>query len=368
MTSIEVLRRLPRGSRYAIAERVEFIAEEQWTLEFVTAAINEILLDDARAVTVAESLLAEHPEAPLRIVDGQVIRPQIGSVLHALETVRTVEVLEPEPLGDVPGIPLPDLASVARMLDVTAAELDWFADHGQWLRHSSMPLRHYRVRRIAKPAGGVRVIEAPKPRLAEAQRRILRRVLDPVGTHPAARGFRRGGSVLAYASPHVGASSVVRLDLRDCFSTVTASRVRAAFRRRAGAGAGREVHAIRRRSRVLRSTRSLAVGRCGPEDRDVRGVLGEPVEDPSDACGIAAGAGGSSGQRTRAGTASGIRRPAGAAAQRREGRRRPSEPGRPRGLPCLRLRTDRVGGAGEYFPTGTPPRHGSSGAVVRAVA
>lgn len=231
MTSVEISRRLPRGWRYALAERVEFLGEEQWTVEFVAAAIRGILPDDVVALEVARTLVAEHPDPPLRIVDGHVVRPRIGPIVQALERFRTVEVLQPEPLGDVPGIALPDVPAVARMLDVTASELDWFADHGQWLRHAPMPLRHYRVRRMDKPAGGVRVIEAPKPRLAEAQRRILRRVLDPMDVHPAARGFRPGGSVLAYASPHVGSSSVVRLDLKDCFSTVAVPRVRAVFRR-----------------------------------------------------------------------------------------------------------------------------------------
>ncbi|MET9327458.1 reverse transcriptase family protein [Tsukamurella sp. NPDC003166] len=230
MTAVEVARRLPRGTRYAIVDRVGFFPADLWTVEAVTGAIRGIV-PDGLAESIAHVLLAGHPRPPLAIVDDHVIRPPKAALLAALDGFRTVELLDAPAVLDVPGLALPDVASVARMLDLTAPELEWFADHGQWLRHSAAPLRHYRVRRMDKPAGGVRVIEAPKPRLAEAQRRILRHVVNPAGAHPAARGFRPGGSVHAYAAPHVGARSVVRLDLRDCFSTVAAPRVRAVFRR-----------------------------------------------------------------------------------------------------------------------------------------
>ncbi|BDH57808.1 reverse transcriptase family protein [Tsukamurella sp. PLM1] len=231
MTSVEVTRRLQRAQRYTIAARVEWFTPTQWTVDRVAGAISGVVPAD-EASAVAAALIAAHPRAPLDPQDdGPPVLANPAALVAALDGYRTVELLEPDGPLDVPGLALPDLSAVARMLDLTAPELEWCADPGGWLRHSSKPLRHYRVRRIPKPAGGVRVIEAPKPRLAEAQHRVLRRVLDPAGAHPAARGFRPGGSVLAYASPHVGASSVVRLDLRDCFSTVTVSRVRDVFRR-----------------------------------------------------------------------------------------------------------------------------------------
>ncbi|KXO87562.1 DNA polymerase [Tsukamurella pulmonis] len=230
MSAVEISRRLPRAWRYAIADRVEMFTEEMWTADRVAVAIRGIVPGEL-VPTVARELLAAHPAPPLAIIDGTPVAPDRDAIVVALDTVRTVERLGARAPLEVPGVALPDVAAVARMLDVTAPELEWFVDHGQWLRHATGPLRHYRVRRMAKPSGGVRVIEAPKPRLAEAQRRILHRVLDPAGAHPAACGFRPGGSVLAYAAPHVGARSVVRLDLRDCFSTVTVDRVRGAFRR-----------------------------------------------------------------------------------------------------------------------------------------
>ncbi|GAB3134496.1 hypothetical protein GCM10027289_26450 [Tsukamurella serpentis] len=228
MTAVDVARRLPHSARYALAQRLESVADEQWTEEFVTAAIAAVVpgvSDDS-----VRALLAAHPHAPLLHVDGVPHPARTGALLTALDLLRTVERLEPEAHRDVPGLQLDDIPAITRMLDLTVGELEWFADHRQWLRHSAPPLRHYRVRRITKPSGGFRVIEAPKPRLAEAQRRILRRVLDPAAPHPAACGFRPGGSVLRYAQPHTGSRSVVRLDLRDCYSTVTVPRVRQVFR------------------------------------------------------------------------------------------------------------------------------------------
>lgn len=230
MTGVEIVRRLPRAQRYAIAGRVHLLAEDLWTAETITERIHGAV-PDRLVDAVARALLDGHPEPPVRFVDGRVLQSGPGPLAAALDAVRVVGTLDPGVPGEVPGLALPDIAAVARMLDLTMPELEWFADHGLWLRHARSTLRHYRVTRITKPAGGFRIIEAPKPRLAEAQRRILHRVLDPAGAHPAACGFRPGGSVLAYAGPHVGSRSVVRLDLRDCFSTVTAPRVREVFRR-----------------------------------------------------------------------------------------------------------------------------------------
>ena len=48
-----------------------------------------------------------------------------------------------------------------------------------------MPLRHYRWAVFPKRTG-VRLVAAPKPRLKEIQRRMLRHVLAPVPLHPLA--------------------------------------------------------------------------------------------------------------------------------------------------------------------------------------
>lgn len=69
------------------------------------------------------------------------------------------------------------------------------------------------------------MLEAPKPRLKAIQRRILREVLEPIGLHDAAHGFRRGHSAGGHAAVHTGQRVVLRLDLADFFASVRAAQV-----------------------------------------------------------------------------------------------------------------------------------------------
>ncbi|SFQ23823.1 Reverse transcriptase (RNA-dependent DNA polymerase) [Amycolatopsis arida] len=115
----------------------------------------------------------------------------------------------------------------ARALDLTPGELEWFADAGTWNRRAGEPLRHYRQTWVPTRSGGVRLLEQPKPRLAELQRRVARHVLARIPLHDAAHGFRPGRSVETCAAPHAGQAVVVRMDLEGFFASVTVRRVRA---------------------------------------------------------------------------------------------------------------------------------------------
>lgn len=139
--------------------------------------------------------------------------------------VRLDPVVAPMRFG---AVAIPDLAALAVLLNVTPTELEWFADRGGWLRRASEPLSHYRYRRLPK-ATGVRVVEAPKVRLREIQRRILHRILAGIPAHPACHGFEKGRSAITFAAGHAGSEIVVRQDLRDFFPTITVARVRAVF-------------------------------------------------------------------------------------------------------------------------------------------
>ncbi|MCW2528602.1 MAG: hypothetical protein JWM76_3462 [Pseudonocardiales bacterium] len=123
-----------------------------------------------------------------------------------------------------PVTPIGDLAALARLLDITIAELDWFADIRQLEREAETPLRHYRTVVRRKPAG-VRIIEIPKPRLREIQRRLLRHVLNPIALHPAAHGCVPGSSVSTALAPHIGSAVVLRCDLESFFASVSPGRV-----------------------------------------------------------------------------------------------------------------------------------------------
>jgi hypothetical protein len=130
---------------------------------------------------------------------------------------------------DLPIIETP--GDLAIWLSLTTAELEWFAELkalGNKLARPKLQHYHYSVR--PKRSGGVRLIEMPKPRLKELQRRILTGILAAIPVHPAVHGFVQGRSIVSFAAPHTGKAAVLRLDLQDFFPASPAARMQALFR------------------------------------------------------------------------------------------------------------------------------------------
>ncbi|MFI7167713.1 reverse transcriptase family protein [Rhodococcoides fascians] len=117
---------------------------------------------------------------------------------------------------------------LARSLDLTISEIECFADLQGRLRTAPFPLQHYRSARLDKRQG-IRLLEVPKPRLREIQRKILHRILDRIPPHPAAHGFRKGRSPRTFATPHAEREVVVSVDLRRFFPSIGFDRVVAIF-------------------------------------------------------------------------------------------------------------------------------------------
>ncbi|MCW1922232.1 reverse transcriptase family protein [Luteolibacter arcticus] len=118
---------------------------------------------------------------------------------------------------------LPDFAThriLAQAMLTNVGELRFLA-YGRKVAKFS----HYRRFLMPKKTGGHRLISAPMPRLKQAQHWILEQILNKVQVHEAAHGFLRERSILTNASPHVGASLVINLDLRDFFPNITWPRV-----------------------------------------------------------------------------------------------------------------------------------------------
>ena len=92
------------------------------------------------------------------------------------------------------------------------------------------PLRRYEYHWRPKRDGTSRLIEIPRLALKAAQRRLLAGLIGQIPPHPAAHGFRTGHSVRTFVEPHVGRATVLKLDLRDFFPTVTGARIAALFR------------------------------------------------------------------------------------------------------------------------------------------
>ncbi|GAA4674328.1 reverse transcriptase family protein [Gordonia humi] len=178
--------------------------------------------DDADEI--AQAVLAVYPEPPSRIQEA------LTAVIVAMPGRREPFAADPgssSPVFDVRQIA--DVEELAAWQNLSMPELDWFAARGRGSRRAPTRLRHYRVWQIPKRHGGLRIIEAPKERLATIQRRILDDVLAHVPPHPAAHGFVRGRSVTSFAGPHALHDVVLRIDLRHCFEHVTYPRVKAVF-------------------------------------------------------------------------------------------------------------------------------------------
>ena len=110
-----------------------------------------------------------------------------------------------------------DLAELARRLDIPVEEL------------RSVD-RSYHEFTVPKRSGGLRELSAPNAALKNQQRRIHKRLLARLRSHPGAAGFEPGQSIVTHARRHAGKAVVVTLDIKDFFPSTTAERVRDFFR------------------------------------------------------------------------------------------------------------------------------------------
>lgn len=150
----------------------------------------------------------------------------VVSLIDDRPIMRPIEVAKPWGVR-----PLCTAGELAEWLGLPICELDWLADLRKLLANPCSPIvRHYRYRALSKKHGRFRLIEAPKARLKEIQRRILAEILAHIPSHEAAHGFRRGRSIVTFATPHVGSEVVIKLDLEDFFPSIPVAQVRAMFR------------------------------------------------------------------------------------------------------------------------------------------
>lgn len=121
--------------------------------------------------------------------------------------------------------PLGNATEIADAIGIKVNELR-FLSFDRKTSHVS----HYVRFQVPKKSGGVRLISAPMPRLKALQHWILYNILEKVAAHDCAHGFRGGRSIVTNARPHVGAETIINLDLKDFFPTITYRRVKGLFR------------------------------------------------------------------------------------------------------------------------------------------
>lgn len=117
-------------------------------------------------------------------------------------------------------------ADLAQAIGISVSLLRWLAFH------SDAPTRvHYVSFDVPKKNGGLRRLSVPHRKLAEAQHWVLTNILNLLPVPQSAHGFIAQHSVLTNAEPHVAATVVVNVDLKDFFPTITFPRVEGMFRR-----------------------------------------------------------------------------------------------------------------------------------------
>ena len=169
----------------------------------------------------------------LRADDGLIYaKYKYRDKLRIAEWVTEPARMEPVHAARMWAVPrIESVGELAAWLNVNDTELEWFADLKRMnARAKSGALQHYHYRVLAKKNGNIRLIEAPKEKLRELHRVILREILEQIPSHTAAHGFVKGRSIKTFAAPHVGRRVVLRMDLHDFFPSISGPRVNALFR------------------------------------------------------------------------------------------------------------------------------------------
>jgi RNA-directed DNA polymerase len=157
---------------------------------------------------------------------------QHGEKLAIRSWIAGPQRMQPVPAAAEWNVPtIESEAELARWLNLTVSELQWFADLKDINRKTNNArLTHYSYRLLTKRSGGIRLIESPKQHLRQIQRKILSEILNHIPAHPSAHGFVKGRSIRSFAAPHVGRSVVLRMDIDDFFPSFPARRIQAFFR------------------------------------------------------------------------------------------------------------------------------------------
>jgi hypothetical protein len=227
-----------RGNAIAGALADAYLTVDDWRRPALAVATRSVLGTAPRWIyPVLDDVLVAYPQAPYdrpRELAAYLARlPSFRSEIPGAPGARP-EVAERQirivgrPAAPTRAVrrpfhttPVDDVEALAALLGLTIEELDWYADRrGMNRRATDRRLQHYRYLWL-----NGRLIEAPKPRLATFQRRLLAEVIGPIPTHPAVHGFVPGRSPHTFAAPHAGRPVVIRLDVTSFFASVTAARV-----------------------------------------------------------------------------------------------------------------------------------------------
>ncbi|RYZ28113.1 MAG: hypothetical protein EOP01_06890, partial [Propionibacteriaceae bacterium] len=228
---------LARGLAWA------FLSADAWTVPALVDAATTTLGRRYRWLAhVATAVVGAHRSSPADrpYALARFVLQETSLVEHLERAARrgsVVRVVQVPTVGGAMGVrrwpvpELPDLPALADLLELPLDQLAWVADTRSLQRRTpDGPLQVYRHRWIERPGAVPRLLEAPTPLLRAVLRRVLDHILVWVPVHPAVHGFVRGRSAVTHARSHVGADTVVCLDLQSFFASITATRIDGLFR------------------------------------------------------------------------------------------------------------------------------------------
>jgi RNA-directed DNA polymerase len=85
--------------------------------------------------------------------------------------------------------------------------------------------KYYKTYTIPKKSGKLRDINQPSKKLKGLQSWVLVNILNKLKVSSSCKGFEKGSSTYENAKPHIGANSILTIDLKDFFPSITRKQV-----------------------------------------------------------------------------------------------------------------------------------------------
>ena len=114
-----------------------------------------------------------------------------------------------------------DIKDISKAYNVSTKFLNWLCYH-----KDVSETDHYHRFKVPKRNGTFRDISSPKDYLRWMQGSLKKDIFEKLPLTKSATAYKKGGSVINNASPHLNKKVVVKMDLKDFFFSISFARVR----------------------------------------------------------------------------------------------------------------------------------------------
>jgi len=208
-----------------------------WTREHHIKTLKALGFANQKATQLATRIHYFLPRTPLQLAQLAGFLEQDTIAQPWLESRQTPIPIKAEPTESpiAPSFvtfPIKQIHTnkdLCHWLEISPLELTWFTGRRSSDDAVNLPLNHYRYHWRAKSKGGQRLIEQPKVRLKQIQRKILQGILNKLPPHDCAHGFTRNRSIYSAAENHTGKQVILKMDLKDFFISIPFRRIYGLF-------------------------------------------------------------------------------------------------------------------------------------------